>query len=140
MSDGDTLTVLDIERRQHKVRLAGIDAPEKGQPFGRASKQYLSELAYGETVLVDWEKLDRYGRIIGKVTVAGVDVCIAQVRAGLAWHYVKYAAEQPAHDRHDYAAAQADAQAARRGLWRDAQPLAPWEWRSAIRLGNGRMF
>ena len=65
ISDGDTLTILDSDRRQHKVRLAGIDAPEKSQAFGQASKVSLSEQAFGRDVVVVWDKQDRYGRIIG---------------------------------------------------------------------------
>ena len=65
ISDGDTLTILDSDRRQHKVRLAGIDVPEKSQAFGQASKISLSERAFGRDVVVVWDKQDRYGRIIG---------------------------------------------------------------------------
>ena len=73
VSDGDTITVLDADREQHKVRVAGIDAPEKSQPFGQRSKESLSRLLYGKDVDVDWRKRDRYQRIVGKVAVADPD-------------------------------------------------------------------
>ena len=69
VADGDTVTVLDAEKVQHKIRLAGIDAPEKSQPFGNRSKQNLSDLVFQKDVRVDWDKRDRYGRIVGKVMV-----------------------------------------------------------------------
>jgi endonuclease YncB( thermonuclease family) len=88
VQDGDTLTVLDAEKVQHKIRLAGIDAPEKGQPWGQRSKEGLSALAYRREVAVEWHKRDRYGRLIGKVLVEHRDVNLTQVSSGLAWHYV----------------------------------------------------
>ena len=89
VSDGDTITVLDAKNQQHKVRLAGIDAPEKSQAFGQASKKQLSELVFGKAVVVEWQKLDRYGRVVGKVLLDGFDVCLEQIRKGMAWHYKK---------------------------------------------------
>ena len=66
VADGDTITVLEPSKRQYKVRLAAIDAPEKAQPFGNRSKQNLSYLVYDKPVSVEWKKYDRYGRIVGK--------------------------------------------------------------------------
>ena len=133
VADGDTLTVLDAGHQQHRIRLAGIDAPEKRQAFGRAAKEGLSGLAYGRAVTVRWNKRDRYGRIVGVVLVDGTDAGLAQVRAGLAWHYVQYAREQSLQDRQSYAKAEADARAQRRGLWIDSVPVPPWDWRAASR-------
>ncbi|MBA2962164.1 MULTISPECIES: thermonuclease family protein [Ramlibacter] len=99
VSDEDTITVLDDERVQHKVRLAGIDAPEKLQAFGARSKQSLSACAFGQRAHVDGEKVDHYGRLVGKVVVSGVDCNLRQVQAGLAWHYKQYQREQSAPDR-----------------------------------------
>lgn len=99
ISDGDTLTVLDAEKVQHKVRLSGIDAPEKRQPFGNVSRQHLADLLFGRDVAVEYHKVDRYGRQLGKVLVADVDANLAQVSAGLAWHYMHYEREQPFEDR-----------------------------------------
>ena len=92
--DGDTLTVLAPGNVQHKVRLEGIDAPELGQPFGQASKQNLSRLAYGKDAQADCPKADRYKRKVCRVTVAGQDVGLAQLEAGLAWWFRRYAGEQ----------------------------------------------
>ena len=127
VSDGDTVTVLDAERHQHKVRLAGIYAPEKAQAFGQASKISLSDQIFGREVAVTWDKRDRYGRIIGKISVDHLDVCLEQVRRGMAWHYKQYARDQAPDDRVTYAEAEVAARAARAGLWRDVAPVAPWE-------------
>lgn len=129
VADGDTLTVLDKGRRQHKIRLAGIDAPEKRQDFGQRSKESLSELAYRQYVLVDVSKQDRYGRSIGKVLRGSVDVNLEQVRRGLAWHYKEYQEEQSPVDRRAYADAETEARGLRRGLWTLSHPLPPWEYR-----------
>ena len=94
VADGDTLTLLDSSNQQHRIRLYGIDAPEKKQPFGSRAKQNLSSLAYGKSVTVEWSKLDRYGRIVGKAIVNGEDVGLRQLQAGLAWWYRQYAREQ----------------------------------------------
>jgi len=129
VSDGDTITVLDSNQIQHKVRLAGIDAPEKRQPFGRVSREALSSMVFQKSVDIDWKKHDRYGRLVGKVTVGGLDVCRRQVELGLAWHYVKYAKEQTDADRTTYSAAERAARDSRRGLWSEPAPVPPWEFR-----------
>src|SRR5512139_1143732 len=90
ISDGDTLIVLDATNTQHKIRLSGIDSPEKRQPFGQVCKQSLSDLAYGRTVAVEANKRDRYGRLIGKVLVGGEDANLEQIRRGCGWHYKRY--------------------------------------------------
>lgn len=131
LADGDTITVLDASKAQYKVRLAGIDAPEKSQAFGNRSREHLAALIFRRHVLIEWNKVDRYGRIIGKVRLDGRDVCLAQVSAGLAWHYKAYAREQSPGDQSAYAAAEDAAHGARIGLWRDPSPIAPWEFRHA---------
>lgn len=133
VADGDTLTVLDARLRQHKVRLSGIDAPEKRQPFGQRSKHSLSVLVYGRSVRVEAGKTDRYDRLVGKVTVDGVDVNREQVRRGFAWHYVAYAREQSREDRERYADAERSARAERRGLWALPHPVPPWDFRRSSR-------
>ena len=135
IADGDTVTVLDAQKVQHKIRLAGIDAPEKAQPFGNRSKVSLSDLAFDKMVTVETDKRDRYGREVGKVLVNGRDVNLIQVERGMAWHYKAYEREQSSSDRKLYDAAESDAKAARRGLWRDAEPTPPWEFRKAKRGG-----
>lgn len=128
ITDGDTVTVL-VDRREVKVRVAGIDAPEKKQAFGQRSKEHLSDCAFGKAVSVEWSKTDRYGRTIGKVTVDGVDCGLRQVQDGLAWHYKAYAKEQSATDRGSYADAEFQAVARKAGLWSDPHPTPPWEFR-----------
>lgn len=129
IADGDTLTVLDATQTQHRIRLAGIDAPEKRQAFGNVSRQHLADAVFQRRVRVEYHKADRYGRLIGKVLLGGQDLNLAQVTAGLAWHYKQYEREQSPDDRRTYAAAEDEARAARRGLWRDSAPVPPWEWR-----------
>jgi endonuclease YncB( thermonuclease family) len=128
VADGDTITVLDGDKVQHKIRLAGIDAPEKKQPFGNRSKESLSELTY-KTVTVETDKRDKYGRQVGKVLVNGQDVNLVQVERGMAWFYRQYQREQSPNDRRLYEAAEDAAKADRRGLWHDAGPVPPWEFR-----------
>ncbi len=137
--DGDTVTVLDAQRQQHRVRVKGIDAPEaKGQSFGQRSKENLIRLAAGRQVDVVWDMRDRYGRIVGKVLVSQegcvgacpkVDVGLRQIEAGMAWHYKQYAADQTPEDRRRYAEAEESARAKRLGLWVDPKPVPPWTWR-----------
>ena len=133
IADGDTLTVLDASRTQHKVRLAGIDAPERKQPFGQKSRQLLADLVFRKHVEVIAEKKDRYGRTIGKVVHQQRDINLVLVSEGMAWHYKQYAREQDASDRKLYALAEEEARAQRKGLWRDPQPIPPWSWRVGSR-------
>lgn len=147
VGDGDTITVLDEARQQHRIRLAGIDAPEKAQSFGNRSKQHLSDLVFARPVTVEWHKADRYGRKVGKVMVAeptcveatcpqNIDAGLAQVTAGLAWWYRQYAREQRPEDRALYEAREVDAMAARVGLWSQREPMAPWDWRRSTRRAD----
>ena len=129
VADGDTITVADGNTERFVVRLAGIDAPEKDQPFGAEAKANLNTLTLNKAVIVDWHKRDRYGRLVGKVTVDGNDISLAQIRAGLAWHYKDYQSEQSAADRHAYAQEELLARQSQRGLWSTAEPTSPWEWR-----------
>jgi len=128
--DGDTVTILDQSKAQHRVRLAQIDAPEighgknkPGQPFGNASKQSLSELVFGKDVRAECPESDRYGRLVCTIWVGSMDANLEQVKRGMAWVYRKYA-KDPAYFR-----AEEEARAARRGLWADPNPVPPWEWR-----------
>jgi len=138
VADGDSLTVLDASQQQHRIRLAGIDAPERQQPFSQRSREHLSSLVAGQTVRVEPSKLDRYQRMVAKVFVQGQDASLAQLQAGLAWHYKEYEREQPREDRLAYAEAEDAARAARRGLWQDRQPLAPWDFRRQARAQQGQ--
>ena len=133
IADGDTVTVLDMSKVQHKVRLSGIDAPEKKQPFGNRSKQSLSDMVFSKTVIVKTDKRDRYRRELGKVLINGMDVNREQIRRGMAWHYKAYQRDQSVDDRLAYAEAENKAKEQRRGLWIDSDPLPPWEWRKVRR-------
>jgi endonuclease YncB( thermonuclease family) len=133
VTDGDTLTLLDDSKQQHKIRLDGIDAPEKAQPFGNRSKQSLALLAFDHRAEATCPKTDRYGRQVCKVTVGGADVALEQIRRGMAWHFKRYEKEQRLEDREAYAAAEIEARQAGRGLWRDRNPVPPWEWRAGRR-------
>ena len=136
VADGDTLTVLDGSKQQHKIRVEGVDAPEARQPFGDRSRQSLRDLALGRDAIAFCTKLDRYERQVCRVTVDGVDVGLAQIRRGMAWHFKRYENEQRPEDRRAYADAEVEARSERRGLWRDPAPVAPWDWRAAQRGGG----
>jgi len=124
ISDGDTLTLLTSEKIQYKIRLAEIDAPEKGQPFGSKSKVILSDLVYGKSVVVNKQALDRYGRIVGRVYVESRDVSAAMVSSGAAWVFDRYVTDLSLYQLQDQAKRQG------LGLWKESNPIPPWEWRS----------
>ena len=121
--DGDSITVLAAGKAQIKVRLEGIDAPELGQPFGKASKAAMSDLVFGKDVELQTAGKDRYGRTLAVVIVAGVNANLELVRRGLAWRYDRYSQDA------ELLAAQNEAKAEMRGLWADSGAVAPWEWR-----------
>jgi endonuclease YncB( thermonuclease family) len=129
IADGDTVTILDAANKQTKIRLMGIDAPEKAQAFGTRSKQALSDLVFNKQVTVEFNKQDKYGRTIGKILVDGLDANLEQVKAGMAWHYKLYAKEQATSDLAVYTEAETQARADKRGLWGDREQIPPWEWR-----------
>jgi endonuclease YncB( thermonuclease family) len=133
VADGDTITVLDTSNAQHKIRLSGIDAPEKHQAFGTVAKQYLSNMVFNKSVVINWQKNDRYGRIIGKVLLDEVDVNLEHIKVGMAWFYRQYQKQQPIQDQADYAAAEQEAKAKKLGLWVDEDPVPPWDFRRAKR-------
>ncbi len=137
--DGDTITVLDQQKVQRKIRLDAIDAPETGQAYGTQSKKYLSTLVASRSVRIVFNEKDRYGRILGTVYVGGTNVNLKVVEAGYAWHYVSFA-----KDKLEYAAAEASARKARRGLWADSQqPIPPWEFRKTKKsnqINTGRII
>ncbi len=132
ITDGDTLYVLDANYKEHKIRLAGIDAPERKQAYGLAFRKYLASIVAGKQVSIEYQKRDRYGRILGKVLLDGIDVCLEQVKVGFAWHYKKYQHEQSAEDRELYADAKNKARNERLGLWRENNPMPPWEYRRLL--------
>jgi endonuclease YncB( thermonuclease family) len=129
VADGDTVTVLDEQKTQHKIRLQGIDAPERDQAFGNQSKQSLHEMVHGKKVTVDYQKKDKYGRVVGKLLLDNTDVCLEQVKRGMAWHYKQYANEQTKDDRETYSLAEQQAKSELMGLWKDKQAVPPWAFR-----------
>lgn len=129
VTDGDTIKALDGTRFQHRIRLAGIDAPEKTQPYGQRSKQHLAELVFGREVTLDCGKQDRYKREVCVVLLDGQDINLLQVKAGCAWWYRQYAREQTPAQRKEYEEAERTAQELHAGLWRDISQIPPWEWR-----------
>lgn len=129
VTDGATITLLDAERRQHKIRLDGIDAPELGRPFGRAAKQHMADLVANREAVAKCHKTDRYGRNVCRVLVDGADPGLEQIRAGMAWYFRRYANKLPRDRRERYSGAEAQVREARHGLWADAEPVPPWEWR-----------
>ena len=133
VTDGDTIVILDSANAQHKIRLTGIDAPERGQAFGTKSKEHLSDSVASKFVIVEYNKRDRYKRILGKVLLDDEDMNLKQIKAGLAWHYKKYQNEQTTPDRVKYSDAEREARMERHGLWHDANPVPPWEYRQAKR-------
>jgi micrococcal nuclease len=122
--DGDTFTLL-VGGVQHKIRLNGIDAPELRQAFGTRARQFLARLCFGKTVTARVVNVDRYGREVGDVYVGGVLVNAELVRAGMAWHYKQYSKDAM------LAELELEARAAKRGLWSDPKPTAPWNFRKA---------
>lgn len=131
--DGDTVTVLDQDNKKFTIRLQGIDAPELKQEFGSVSQQNLSRMVLGKQVTIVWTKLDKYRRTVGTIMLDGHDMNIEQVKAGLAWHFKKYEDEQSPEDRRTYSAAEQAARAATLGLWKDAAPTAPGDWRQEVK-------
>jgi endonuclease YncB( thermonuclease family) len=138
VTDGDTIKVLDSAKTQHKVRLTGIDAPEKSQPFGNKSKEYLAALVAGKDVFIESDKNDRYGRVLGKVWVQPIDCSScgktldanhAQLVAGMAWWYRYYAKQQSPKDRALYELAEDKAKPMKLGLWVGVNPVPPWDYR-----------
>ena len=125
VTDGDTLTLLVEGKRQIKVRLAEIDAPESRQPYGKRAKQELSDLAFNKEARVRVQDIDRYGRTVGRVFVGNVDVNAEMVRSGAAWVYRKYVKDASLFKLED------EARREKRGLWSlpESERVPPWEWR-----------
>jgi len=132
IADGDTITILDANNVQHRIRLQGIDAPERRQDFSDVSREHLASLVFGKYVTIEYQKVDRYGRLVGKVWVDGDDECLEQLKAGLAWHYKEYEKEQSPTDQQLYARAEQGARAQKRGLWQDPKPVPPWDFRHHV--------
>ena len=126
--DGDTITGLDENQKQFKIRLDAIDAPELGMPFGQASRKALSEKVFGKQVEVIVKTKDRYGRTVGHVLLDKRDMNLEMLEEGMAWHYAHYDHNKRLAD------AEQEARGNRLGLWQDPNPVAPWDWRASGRL------
>ena len=126
VTDGDTIAVMHAGRAV-RVRLEGIDCPERGQDFGQRAKQFTSDMAFGKEAVVGVRNVDRYGRLVARVTVDGEDVSLALVRSGLAWHYTKYSRDP------ELAEAEMAAKSAKVGLWSRLDAIPPWEFRQPAR-------
>ncbi|MBY0552044.1 MAG: thermonuclease family protein [Candidatus Obscuribacterales bacterium] len=123
VTDGDTVTVLHDGVPQ-KVRLAGIDCPEKSQDFGQRAKNFTSEQCFGKSVTIIERGHDRYGRTIGDlISGSGTNVNQELVRSGLAWHYLQFSKDAK------LAQLEAEARAEQRELWQDKNAIAPWKFR-----------
>lgn len=130
VSDGDTITVLDATKTQHKIRLNAIDAPESHQAYGQRSKQALSAKLFDRDVRVMMHDRDKYGRIIGDVYIDDRYVNKEMVEEGWAWHYKKYSTSP------DLDEAEQKARVTRAGLWGDDLPIAPWDFRHPVLGAN----
>lgn len=128
VTDGDTVKILSADKQEIKVRLYGIDAPEKAQDFGQVAKKFTSEIAFGKEASVEIIDTDRYGREVGIVRVGdGPSVNEQLVAAGLAWRYPQYCKIEPLCAT--LGKLEQEARTAKRGLWADSAPAAPWQWR-----------
>jgi micrococcal nuclease len=128
VTDGDTVKLLTADFTEIKVRLEGIDCPEKNQAFGQKAKQYASDLCFGKQVKLQKTGEDKYGRTLGYIILPdGRNLNKEMVRAGYAWHYKKY------NQSRELADLEEEAKAAKRGLWSDLNPMAPWEYRKLNR-------
>jgi micrococcal nuclease len=127
VTDGDTISVMR-DGRAVRVRFDGIDCPESGQDFGRRARQFTSEAVFAKEATIEVRDVDRYGRLVGRVYVAGKDVNLAIVRAGLAWHYNQYSNDPV------LANAEAEARSRKAGLWSHANPIPPWKFRHPTRV------
>ena len=131
ITDGDTFTLLVDGHEQVRIRIDGIDAPEKGQAFGNRAKEYLSGMIWGEELTVRVMKTDKYGRSIGKVsTPSVVDVGLEMIKAGYAWQYRDYNKDE------SYSEAERLARANKNGLWIYKNPVRPQDFRKENRNKN----
>lgn len=129
VASGDNITIVDSSNTEFKVRLSGIDAPEKQQPFGVESKKSLSDLIYGKEVTVNWIKRDYHKRVVGKVLLKKVDINLEQVKRGMAWVFKHFIDDPYSQDQSDYVDAQEEAEDRHIGLWSQSDPIPPWEFR-----------
>ena len=129
ISDGDTITLLTEDKQQLKIRLVGIDTPEKKQAYGSKAREHLASRIFKQEVEVNLRKKDQYGRHLGVIYIGGIDINQLMIQDGYAWFYKQYAKDQPKEEALRYAKAEQDARAKHKGLWADPNPVAPWDFR-----------
>lgn len=127
VSDGDTITIVHNGRGE-KIRLYGIDCPEKGQAFGRKAKKFTSDMVFGKVVEVTSVDTDEYGRTVGLVYIGRQCLNAEIVKAGLAWVYRKHCKKPFCNDWMNF---EEGARKSKAGLWRHERPTPPWEFRRA---------
>ncbi len=121
ISDGDTYDILTEDNITHRVRMLGIDAPEKGQDFHRKATDYLKSLLYNQTVTIQFDNTDRYGRLLAFTYLSdGREASHEMIRAGYAWHYRQYNQDD------DLKQLEQEARQNKIGLWADPNPIEPW--------------
>ena len=132
IADGDTFTLLAADKKQIRIRLAEIDTPESGQPYGNRAKQALSKLVFDKDVRIEVQTIDRYGRTVGRPYVGEVDVCAELVENGFAWAYRQYLRDSMLLEL------EKEAQDSNRGLWSlpEYERVAPWDWRQGKRTAT----
>ena len=129
--DGDTYDILLDNKITKRIRMEGIDAPERGMPFYKVSKDYLGQLCFGQSVTLLQTNTDRYGRVVGKTYLQdGRELGLLMILAGYAWHFKKYSSSS------EFSNAEVEARNVRKGLWVDSMPIAPWDWRLKSRNKN----
>lgn len=127
--DGDTIHIKDKDEWK-KIRLQGIDAPEKDQAFGKESMRVLANCLYkAKKIRIEWTEKDKYGRLLGKVLVDETDCNLSQIKQGYAWHYKFYQKDQTDLDRQLYSNAEIESRKSKIGLWKEKCPTPPWDWR-----------
>lgn len=141
VQDGDSFVFRGDDGRRLKIRVSGIDAPERQQPFADASRRYLGSLLRDRRLRIEPVKLDVYGRTVARVVVLDGepperDAGLAQLEAGLAWYFRRYRSDLPPEEAPRYWQAEAAARDGRSGLWRDARAEAPWDFRARVRRGE----
>ena len=130
--DGDTYDILLENNTTKRIRMDGIDAPERGMPFYKSAKDYLGTLCFGQTVHVQQTNIDRYERTVAKTyRLKGEELGLMMIEAGYAWHFKKYNTDK------SMAKAEINARISRAGLWIDELPVAPWDWRQRKKNGFG---
>lgn len=122
--DGDTYDILLDNHTTTRIRMEGIDTPERGMAFYKVAKDYLGSLCFGKVVRIEQTSTDWYGRIIAKTYLEnGDELGLLMIEAGYAWHFGKYSSDV------QLATAEVEARNKRLGLWKDVNPVAPWDWR-----------